>query len=186
MRGRWVSGVVVMLCLAAGCQRDPASAMQDPPDAGEDGGGQPADARPDAADSRSPVADTGVPPGFVGTWVYESGNEVLACMGKPTETHSLIGVVLVLAVGTTAPLVVSGDSCKVEFDVSGDVATARPSQMCKQSDGTSTLTYTVMSYTLTLQDLMAVEMSAWGIDFADPSGNLKCAYTTTGRLRKIR
>jgi hypothetical protein len=196
MRGRGPSALI-LLCLAADCSSDPAG-RPEVPDAAEGGeGGSHADASRAADTSRAtdtaPVADAvgamtdgGSNLGFVGTWVYTSGQEEIACMGKPPQANDLTGVTLVLAAGTTAPLVISGDTCNLAFDVSGSVATARPSQMCKLTDTGSTLTYTVKSYTLTLANVMLVEMSAWMIDFMDPMGNLSCGYTTKGTLQRAQ
>jgi hypothetical protein len=186
MRAHWSSGAII-LALAAGCGGDPAG-MADAGGEGGSGGSTPADAGIEdargGADTAVAAGDAGSALAFIGSWVYQSGQEEVACVGKAAESHDLTGVTLVLARGTSAPLVVNGDTCRLEFDVSGNVASVRPNQVCKDVEGASTLTYTVKSYTLTLGDMMLVEMSAWMIDFMDPGGDLQCAYTTSGRLQR--
>jgi hypothetical protein len=146
-----------------------------------------------AADASVPAASDGgadsAPPAglsaFVGRWVYESGQESLACMGKPPQANSLAGIELVIAAGKDSPLTLANEACSFALDVAGNVASARPGQTCKLADGASMLVYALTSLTFTVEGPTAMETSSWSIDFIDPSGNLRCPYTTIGRLRKL-
>jgi hypothetical protein len=70
------------------------------------------------------------PAKFIGTWIADTGTLSPSCGGTALPAQSLIGEQLVFAAGTDSDLLVTRGSCQVKYDISGDVATARPGQTC--------------------------------------------------------
>jgi hypothetical protein len=70
------------------------------------------------------------PAKFIGTWIADTGTLSPSCSGTALPAQSLIGEQLVFTAGTDSDLLVTRGTCQVKYDITGDVATARPGQTC--------------------------------------------------------
>jgi hypothetical protein len=68
---------------------------------------------------------------FLGTWNISSGSLAASCPPLAVPTSPIgQGEQLVFTAGTDSDLVIERSGCKVKFDVSGNVASAKPGQSC--------------------------------------------------------
>lgn len=122
---------------------------------------------------------------FIGTWQPTSGSETLNCTGQP-QTDSITDNTI-WQMGTTSDLVQPPDSsgCPLLANVSGNTATALPSQSCTESMSGLTLVLTVKSYTFTVAagGTTATE-SASGTAVTTGVAALSCTVTESATYKK--
>jgi len=75
---------------------------------------------------------------FTGTWEYESGTVKFTC-NSDTRNAELSGN-MTISESASADLLMTGEDCNWDFDVSGDTADVVPGQECEteNNDGTTT------------------------------------------------
>ena len=121
------------------------------------------------------------PKRFIGTWVADAGELKITCpLPVPLPAQSLKGESLTIGAGTDTPLVTTVRGCVVKFDVSGDIAIAKPGQSCTTSamiPGTTS----ALSFTLTVSSATFTNHGSTG-DFAQNGSATTTGVPTLGTL----